>query len=144
MFFFASNGAHSNNQLTSFGLVIPDTRAQIQQYLSDVEAGKIESSEGRILYIWWVGINPIDAIWINACDPNSTTTGGTHARYPTDSQFLNATSRIARQVDEVQYQVASLRANVMANMFIISFRFPSRVHPQVLARSTDQQVSLFL
>ncbi|KAG0139247.1 hypothetical protein CROQUDRAFT_111699, partial [Cronartium quercuum f. sp. fusiforme G11] len=105
---YAYNGAHANNDLTHFRMDIPDTRAQIQEYLSDVDSGKISSGGGDILHILWIGINPIDGIWMDACDPNIA--GAKHARYPTDALFVEATNRISQQVEEVRFQVQSLRA----------------------------------
>ncbi|KAG0139933.1 hypothetical protein CROQUDRAFT_399994, partial [Cronartium quercuum f. sp. fusiforme G11] len=116
---YAYNAAHANNHLTTWGMHIPDTRAEIQEYLSDVANGKISGGGGDIIYIWWIGINPIDAIWIDACDP--TIAGAKHARYPTDALFVNATNRISLQVEEVRFQVQSLRAKVIANSRRASF-----------------------
>lgn len=116
---YSYNGAHANKQLTYLGVNIPDTRDEIQEYLSDLKSGHVENGEGSVLYIWWIGINPIDAIWIDACDPEPN--GGKGARYPTDHLFLNATNRIDKQVAEVRSQMQDLRANVAANMIPTSY-----------------------
>lgn len=109
----SSNGAHANSNLTHFGPNIPDTRAQIKEYLSDLKAGKIYRKKGKLLYIWWVGINPIDAIWNNACDQG--------ARHATDALFRVAMDRVNLQVKEVWTQVKTLMANPDANTSVYWF-----------------------
>ncbi|KAH9820089.1 family 16 carbohydrate esterase [Melampsora americana] len=116
---YSYNGAHANKHLTYMGVDIPDTRDQIREYLSDLEVGHIEGGEGSRLYIWWIGINPIDAIWIDACDPELNARKG--AQYPGDQLFLNAIDRIDKQVEEVRSQMEKLRANVAANMIPTSY-----------------------
>ncbi|EGG07222.1 uncharacterized protein MELLADRAFT_62790 [Melampsora larici-populina 98AG31] len=104
-----SNNAHANQNLTKFAVTVPDTRAQIQTYLSDLEASKVNHGTKEVLYIMWVGINPVDAIWTDAVDPD--TNGGKGAQHFTDSLYVNATARVQRQLQEVQYQIQHLRDN---------------------------------
>lgn len=110
-----SNGAHANSNLTNMGIDIPDTRAQVKQYLNDVKNGSI--ANGDVLYVWWIGINPITTIWTQACDPQAN--GGAGARYPKDEPFVNATNRIVKQIEEVRNQVSDLRGNKLANKLVI-------------------------
>lgn len=104
-----SNNAHANQNLTKFAVTVPDTREQIQTYLSDLKASKVNHGKKEVLYIMWVGINPVDAIWTDAVDPDAN--GGKGAQHFTDSLFVNATARVRRQIQEVQYQIQRLREN---------------------------------
>ncbi|KAG0139932.1 hypothetical protein CROQUDRAFT_718843, partial [Cronartium quercuum f. sp. fusiforme G11] len=110
---YAYNGAHANERLTNMGLNITDTRAQIETYLSQLNSGNITDQEIGVLYCLWIGINPIDEIWIEACDPERN--GGKGVQYPSDLLFKNATRRISQQVEEIRYQVEHLRENAVVN-----------------------------
>ncbi|EGG08545.1 family 16 carbohydrate esterase [Melampsora larici-populina 98AG31] len=114
---YAYNGAHANEKLTDLGQHIPDTRTQKSYYISDLASGKVSHKGQEVLYVLWVGINPLDAIWIDACDPDRN--NGTGAQYPSDPPFLNATTRVQRQIEEVYYQIADLRNATAANDFLI-------------------------
>ncbi|KAG0142145.1 hypothetical protein CROQUDRAFT_725288 [Cronartium quercuum f. sp. fusiforme G11] len=110
---YAYVAAHANNALTARGSDVPDTKTQIQQYLSDVDKGMISSGQGSILYILWIGINPLKQIWHDACDPDFA--GVKRARHATDPLFQRAIQRVSQEVEEVKSQVQNLRANVAAN-----------------------------
>lgn len=115
---YAYNGAHANEELTNLGQHIPDTRTQMKDYISDLQSGQISHKSQEVLHVLWVGINPLDAIWIDACDPERN--NGTGAQYPNDPPFLNATARIRKQIEEVHYQIAHLRNDTIANKSVLS------------------------
>ncbi|KAH9809725.1 family 16 carbohydrate esterase [Melampsora americana] len=116
---YAYNGAHANEKLSDLGEHIPDTRTQMKNYISDLRSGKVSHRNREVLHVLWVGINPLDAIWIDACNPNRN--NGAGAQYPSDPPFLNATARIQKQIEEVHYQIAKLRNDTFADKFPSSF-----------------------
>ncbi|EGG08544.1 uncharacterized protein MELLADRAFT_104982 [Melampsora larici-populina 98AG31] len=116
---YAYNGAHANGKLTNFGQRIPDTRTQMKNYISDLQSGKVDHKSQEALHVLWIGINPLDAIWIDACSPDRN--NGTGAQYPSDPPFLIATERIQRQVEEVHYQIVQLRNDTLTDKFPSSF-----------------------
>ncbi|KAH9809724.1 family 16 carbohydrate esterase [Melampsora americana] len=114
---YAYNGAHANEELTNLGPHITDTRTQMKDYILDLQSGKVSHKSQEVLHMLWVGINPLDAIWIDACEPGRN--NGTGAQYPSDPLFLNATTRIQKQIEEVHYQIAHLRNYTISNDFLI-------------------------
>lgn len=104
---YAYNGAHANQNLTKFGVTVPDTREQIETYLSDLSASNVTHGSKEVLYIMWIGINSIDAIWTDAVDPDSN--HGKGALNANDPLFVNATTRVKRQLEEIKYQLKHLR-----------------------------------
>lgn len=113
---YAFNGAPANSNLTYMG-VVPDTRKQIEMFMTDFKAGKIARGDGRVLYTMWVGINPLKSIWFDACDPQRN--GGKGAQYPTDPLFVKAVQRVQQQIDEVSSQMARLRSTSTVEKYIV-------------------------
>lgn len=116
---YAYNNAHANQQLTKFAVTVPDTREQIETYLSDLEGSKVDHGDKEVLYIMWIGINSVDAIWTDAVDSDAN--GGKGAQHFTDALYVNATSRVQRQIQEVQYQMKHLLENHNVKKFPSKF-----------------------
>ncbi|EGF99701.1 uncharacterized protein MELLADRAFT_73326 [Melampsora larici-populina 98AG31] len=113
---YAFNGAPANSNLTYMGIV-PDTRTQIEMFMTDSKAGKIDRGGGRVLYTMWVGINPLKSIWFDACDPQRN--GGKGAQHPTDPLFVKAVQRVQQEIDEVSYQMNRLRSISTVDKYVV-------------------------
>ncbi|CAH7686949.1 hypothetical protein PPACK8108_LOCUS21661, partial [Phakopsora pachyrhizi] len=107
---YAYNGAHANNGLTNFTDKVPDTRDQTKEFLNDLESGKVQLGRSESLIFWWIGINSLDAIWVETCGPQPDHRAGASDR--NDALFLEAIRRTDRQINEVRDQVLGLSSTL--------------------------------
>ncbi|CAH7678541.1 expressed protein [Phakopsora pachyrhizi] len=99
-----------NNGLTNFTDKVPDTRDQTKEFLNDLESGKVQLGRSESLIFWWIGINSLDAIWVETCGPQPDHRAGASDR--NDALFLEAIRRTDRQINEVRDQILGLSSTL--------------------------------
>ncbi|KAH9807861.1 hypothetical protein DFH28DRAFT_1201179 [Melampsora americana] len=108
---YAYGGAVSDNNLTYTNK--PDTKTQLNQYISDVGNGSIDRGDGAVLHFWWIGINQITQIWTDAIKTDST--------LGEPEVLARAFRRVDKQINELQAQVTKARQDIPVNKVLCDF-----------------------
>lgn len=85
----------------------PDTRSQTDQYIADLQAGAIDRGSGRVIHIWWVGINSMTMIWKQAIDQDPSLSS--------QAVLDHTNTRVDDQIAEVESQINRLRTEPDVN-----------------------------